>query len=86
MADEIPSLLSLSRFGSKLDLLDMINAESAKTPMYASTTGGTPFFFWNLDTEFVRGLWRNWPGVPGPVWWGYAEYVCEVECGVVEVC
>ena len=47
----------------------MINAESAKTPMYVSVTGGTPFFFRNLDTEFEGGLWRTWPGMPGLVWW-----------------
>jgi hypothetical protein len=69
MADEIPSLLSLSRFGSKLDLLGMINAEGAKTPLHLTKTGGVPFFFRNLDTEFEDGRWSAWPGVPGLVWW-----------------
>jgi hypothetical protein len=75
MADEIPSLLSLSRFGSKLDLLGKINAEGAKTPLHLTKTGGVPFFFRNLDTEFEDGRWREWPGVPGVVWWVLQRFV-----------
>jgi len=32
-------------------------------------TGGTSFFFRNLDVEFEDGLWRTWPEMPGLVWW-----------------
>jgi hypothetical protein len=69
LSDEIPTLLSLSPHGSKLPLLKMINLESKKSPMYVSITGGTPFFFRNLDVEFEGGLWRAWPPIPSPAWW-----------------
>jgi hypothetical protein len=69
LADEIPTLLSLSRFGSQVRFLDGINMESKKSPLHLSMTGGTPFFFRNLDVEFEDGLWRAWPEIPGLVWW-----------------
>jgi hypothetical protein len=69
LSDEIPTLISLNQYGSKLPLLDMINAESQKSPLHISITGGTPFFFRNLDVEFEDGLWKNWPPMPGLVWW-----------------
>ena len=69
LADEIPSLLSLSKYGSKLPLLQMINLESKKSPLFVSITGGTPFFFRNLDVYFEDGLWKAWPPMPGLVWW-----------------
>ena len=69
LKDEIPTLLSLSRFGSQLRFLDGINLESKKSPLHLSITGGTPFFFRNLDVEFENGLWRGWPEMPGLVWW-----------------
>jgi hypothetical protein len=69
MSDEIPTLLSLSRYGNKLPLLKMIETESQKTPLHVSITGGTPFFFRHLDIEFEDGLWRQWPQMPGLVWW-----------------
>lgn len=69
LADEIPTLISLSRHGSNLPLLQMINLESKKSPLFLSITGGTPFFFRNLDIEFENGLWKAWPPMPGLVWW-----------------
>ncbi|PMD48704.1 hypothetical protein L207DRAFT_539882 [Hyaloscypha variabilis F] len=69
LSDEIPTLLSLSRFGSKLRFLDGVNTESKKSPLHLSMTGGVPFFFRNLDTEYEDGLWRGWPPIPGLVWW-----------------
>jgi len=47
----------------------MINLEGMKSPAFLSKTGGTPFFFRNLDVEFEGGLWKDWPPVPGAVWW-----------------
>lgn len=64
--DEIPSLVSLSRFGDKLPLRNMIAAGGRKTEQ--SLTGGTAFFFRNLDFDFEEGLWGRWPPVPAPVW------------------
>jgi len=69
LSDEIPTLLSLSRFGSQLRFLDGINMESKKSPLHLSMTGGVPFFFRNLDTEYENGIWRAWPDIPGLVWW-----------------
>jgi hypothetical protein len=40
-----------------------------KSPLHISITGGTPFFFRNLDVEFEDGLWKEWPPVPRIVWW-----------------
>jgi hypothetical protein len=45
----------------------MINLEAQKSPLFISVTGGTPFFFRNLDVEFEDGLWREWPPVPGVI-------------------
>lgn len=39
LKDEIPTLLGLSKYGSKLPLLDMTNLESQKSPMHISATG-----------------------------------------------
>lgn len=69
LSEEIPTLLALSRFGCTLPLLDMINLEAQKSPLFISITGGTPFFFRNLDVEFEDGLWREWPPMPGVIWW-----------------
>lgn len=69
LLDEIPTLFSLSKFGDKLPLLDMVNSESPKSPLHQSITGGTPFLFRNLDVEFEDGLWKDWPEMPAPIWW-----------------
>lgn len=69
LSDEIPTLLSLSRFGSQLRFLDGINMESKKSPLHLSMTTGVPFFFRNLDVEYEDGLWRGWPEIPGLIWW-----------------
>ncbi|CZR62061.1 uncharacterized protein PAC_11958 [Phialocephala subalpina] len=59
LTDEIPTLLALSKFGSKPPLLDMINAESQKPPLHQFITGGTPFFFRNLDLNFEDGCGKS---------------------------
>jgi hypothetical protein len=69
LSDEIPTLISLTPHGSKLPLLQMINNEAMRSPTQISITGGTPFFFRNLDVEFEDGLWKDWPPMPGLVWW-----------------
>ncbi|KAG4441208.1 hypothetical protein IFR05_003326 [Cadophora sp. M221] len=68
LADEIPSLLSLSQFGAAIALLDIINKEGAKSPLRLSKTGGVPFFARNLDVEFEDGRWSDWP-MPALVRW-----------------
>ncbi|CZT05035.1 uncharacterized protein RAG0_11270 [Rhynchosporium agropyri] len=68
LADEIPSLLELSKFGQSLPLLRLINAEGAKSPLKLSKLGGVPFFAQNLDTEFEEGIWSAWP-MPVVVRW-----------------
>jgi hypothetical protein len=69
MADEIPTLLSLSRYGDALPLKQTLEAEAKQASRHQTITGGTPFFFRNLDTEFEGGLWRQWPSIPSLVWW-----------------
>lgn len=61
LSDEILSFLSLSRFGSKLPLLNMIDRESKRSPLNLSITGGTPFssaiWMWSLKAASgERGL------------------------------
>jgi hypothetical protein len=67
--EEIPTLLSLSRFGTTLPLLDMVNQEALRSPQTLSKTGGVVFFLRNLDLGFEDGRWKNWPPIPAPVWW-----------------
>ena len=71
LADEIPTLLSLSRFETKVPLLPMMEKAGTLTALHQSITGGTPFFFRNLDLDFEGGRWKSWPPVPGLVWFGY---------------
>jgi hypothetical protein len=66
--DEIPTLLALSRFGTKLPLLDMVNQEALRSPQTLSKTGGVVFFLRNLDLEFEGDRWSAWPPIPPPVW------------------
>jgi hypothetical protein len=69
LESEIPTLLSLSRFGSTLPLLTMVNQEALRSPQMLSKTGGVVFFLRNLDLGFEDGRWKNWPPIPAPVWW-----------------
>jgi hypothetical protein len=76
LADEIPTLLELSRFGSASDgknaasaresfpLLDLMQTVSRKSSALMHKTEGTLMFFLNLDLTFEDGRWEGWPPIP----------------------
>jgi hypothetical protein len=68
LSDEIPTLLALRKYGSKLPLLEILS--SARGDSSLAKTGPIMFFFHNLDLTFEDGLWSNWPPIPRPVRWG----------------
>ncbi|KAF2247120.1 hemerythrin HHE cation binding domain-containing protein, partial [Trematosphaeria pertusa] len=72
--DEIATLLSLARFGDKLDLRAMCKAEADKVMGGLGKTTQLPVFFLNHDTEFEGGV-HNFPPIPPPVRWVLRE-VC----------
>ncbi|OBT76665.1 hypothetical protein VF21_03932 [Pseudogymnoascus sp. 05NY08] len=67
LADEIPSLLSLRRYGDSLPLEKLVATEFQKAGMAAVRTEGGHMFFVNLDRGFEGGLWRDFPAIPAPV-------------------
>jgi hypothetical protein len=95
--EEIPNLLSLSRFGSSLQLGEIMRTEGRKSGENNSKTGGSMFFFRNLDLRFEDGLWASWPPIPWAVrwallrvfcawnggWWKFAS--CDMEGNMVEL-
>lgn len=69
LRDEIPSLLSLSRFGpEKLPLADIWKPIGRKSGEGLSKTGAFMFFLLNIDLGYEDGIW-NWPPIPTPVRW-----------------
>jgi hemerythrin-like domain-containing protein len=68
LADEIPTLLSLSRFGDSLNLADLLKREGEKVMGGLSKTNQLPLFWVNHDAEFEGGI-HNFPPVPPPVRW-----------------
>ena len=69
LREEIPSLLSLSRFGTKIPLLKLSEVEMRKASNQIPKTEGLPFFLMNLDRTFENGKWESWPPIPAPVRW-----------------
>lgn len=66
LADEIPTLLALRRFGEKLDLMDLSKKEGEMVMGGLSKTTQLPVFFVNHDVQFEGG-WHDFPPVPPPV-------------------
>ena len=69
LAEEIPTILSLSRFGSEVPFLKLSEVEMRKASDEIPKTEGLPFFMMNLDRTFEDGMWESWPPIPGAVRW-----------------
>jgi hypothetical protein len=69
LADEIPTIEALSRFGPSVPFLSLSEVEMRKTLDRIPITERLPFFFLNLDRTFEEGLWQHWPPIPGVVRW-----------------
>ncbi|OBT86100.1 hypothetical protein VE02_05403 [Pseudogymnoascus sp. 03VT05] len=67
LAAEIPSLLSLRRYGDSLPLEKLVPVEFQKAGMGAVRTEAGHMFFVNLDRGFEGGLRRDFPAIPAPV-------------------
>lgn len=65
LADEIPTLLALSKYEDKIPINKIFRRGKASVDGLARI----PFFFLNLDETFEDGLWKNWPPAPAPVKW-----------------
>jgi hemerythrin-like domain-containing protein len=75
LADEIPSLLSLAKYGSeKLPIRRLMEAEGEKVMGSMSKTAQLPMFWSNHDTTYEGGM-HNFPPIPAPVKWVLRE-VC----------
>jgi hypothetical protein len=68
LADEIPSILALSKYGVKIPIAKFW-AKQRKAKMSLDGMGRVPFFFLNLDITYEEGLWKDWPPAPGWVKW-----------------
>ncbi|KFY88129.1 hypothetical protein V498_06901 [Pseudogymnoascus sp. VKM F-4517 (FW-2822)] len=64
LADEIPFLLSLRRYGDSLPLEKLVTAEFNKAGRGAIRTEGGHMFFVNLDRGYEGGLWKDFPAIP----------------------
>jgi hypothetical protein len=69
LAEEIPTILSLSRFGSKVPFLKLSEVEMRKASDEIPKTEGLPFFMLNLDRTFENGMWEFWPPIPAAIRW-----------------
>jgi len=68
LADEIPTLLSLSAYGDKLDLVAMMKKEGETVMASMSKTEQLPLFLLNHDVTYEGGI-HNFPPIPAPVKW-----------------
>ncbi|KAH6616204.1 hypothetical protein B0J18DRAFT_373326 [Chaetomium sp. MPI-SDFR-AT-0129] len=79
--DEIPTILSLRKYGDKMDGLMKVLEDEAQEAMKDIGLGGMVCLFANVDLKFENGMWTNWPPAPAPVlflvksilWWFYPE-------------
>jgi hypothetical protein len=69
LKEEIPTILSLSRFGDKIPLLKLSEVEMRKASDKIPKQEGLPFFMLNLDRTFENGMWEFWPPIPAPIRW-----------------
>lgn len=88
--DEIPTLLSLAKYGDKVDLLPILKEEAEKAMGNVSKVGPLPLFLLNHDVTYENGLHANFPPIPKPIklllthvytcwnwgWWKFAS--CDV--------
>ncbi|KAL1848700.1 hypothetical protein VTK73DRAFT_10089 [Phialemonium thermophilum] len=64
LADEIPSIENLRKYGSKLDTLEAMANEEAKSHMKQVGLTGLTVLLTMLDCDYEGGLWANWPPAP----------------------
>ena len=69
LADEIPSLLELSRFGDSLPLLTLGQELGKRTSRAVHKTTSMMFFLLNQDLTYENGLWQRWPPIPPAARW-----------------
>ncbi|KAF2839282.1 hypothetical protein M501DRAFT_1011149 [Patellaria atrata CBS 101060] len=75
LSDEISTLLSLTRFGDKIDMTTIMHEEGEKSVAESSLLEDVPMLLLNLDRwRFEGGLHKGFPPVPGPMRW----LVCNV--------
>jgi hypothetical protein len=71
--DEIPTILSLARFGDKVDLKALCKAEGDMVMGSLNKTTVLPVFFCNHDLTYEEGLHASFPPIPAPVIWVLRE-------------
>ncbi|SPO01555.1 uncharacterized protein DNG_04228 [Cephalotrichum gorgonifer] len=68
LADEIPSLENLRRFGNKMSSLkDVLQQDADNNRAKTSIHTGVVVFFTMHDPQYEDGLWANWPPMPAIV-------------------
>lgn len=81
LAEEIPTILSLSRFGSKVPLLKLSEVEMRKASDKIPKTEGLPIFMLNLDRTFENGMWESWPPIPAAIRWALIRVIARKHAG-----
>lgn len=76
LAAEIPTLLALSRYGDKIDIVELWEKDGKAATSIMGKTTSLAFFFLNLDCTFEGGKWASWPDeLPAPVRWVFT-HIC----------
>ncbi|PSN74859.1 hypothetical protein BS50DRAFT_479999, partial [Corynespora cassiicola Philippines] len=75
LTEEIASLLSLSKFGDKVDLRALSKVDGDNVMGSLSKTRQLPVFFVNHDTTFEGGV-HHFPPIPVPVSWVLRNGFC----------
>lgn len=81
LAEEIPTILSLSRFGSNIPFLKLSEVEMRKASDKIPKAEGLPFFMLNLDRTFEDGMWESWPPIPSAIRWALIRIVAWKHAG-----
>ena len=75
LSEEIPTLLSLSKFGDKIAIEEIAEKEGKAAVVSSAKTAGLAFFFLNCDATFEGGKWAAFPPLPGPIRWVFT-HIC----------
>jgi len=75
LSEEIPTLLSLSKFGDKIDMDKIWEKDGRAAVGMSDKTAGLAFFFLNRDTTFEGGKWAAFPPIPRPIRWVFT-HIC----------
>jgi hypothetical protein len=75
LSEEIPTLLSLSKFGDKIDMDNIWEKDGKAAVGMSDKTAGLAFFFLNCDTTFEGGKWAAFPPIPRPIRWVFT-HIC----------